>query len=201
MCVAEERKRSHLQTDLYEVNGKRILVQRIPGISDFWADATPAQSVIMIIVIVVIILVGSVMNYFDLLFGGVASESQLKSSLSQKSEQTGPNLNYGLEAQHIIQNEAVKRDSRVKEIGNVNIETTPERYQSNYRGITDRRVGYIGQGQYQVFFWYIIRENHKSTMVYGYGLTRINQSSVALLPMVKQIWSVVDFRITNTNII
>lgn len=196
--VAEDRKRSHLQTDWYFVNGKSLLIQRIPGPSDFWADATSAGKVFTIIFIVAFTLIYSVMEHYDLHIGGIASEQQLRlGNFATEAEQTGPRQKYSLEAVDVVKAEAVRQDPRIKAV-DVQEELTPERYPTFYPGIRDTRRGYIGNGQFQFCFSYITRTGSKYERVSGSAIVRLTQDKVWF--MVRQRFIIDEYRITNRYI-
>lgn len=182
---------------MYEINGKRVLVQRVPGISDIFSNFSPKTQQRIIVAICILFIISCVMDHFNLRLGGIASEEQLRyGTFAQNDSMTGPNINYSLEAQNIVRAEAMKRDLRIKGKWDVNIAIAPERYPTLYAGVVDRRNGYIGQGRYQVLFWYIVRDSAgKSVIHYGYGRVRLVQEP--LLFFVKQVWVLEDFKITH----
>ena len=182
---------------MYEINGKRFVVSRFPGPSDVWHDATPAGKFWTVIIIVVIILVYGIMEHFNLKFGGVASETQMKiGSLAPVETQTGPNINYGLESWDIVRTEAARLDSRIRK-ENVQQETTPVRYPTFYPNLRDMRSGYLvgSGGQFQWFFSYLVRNGNKYERISGFSVVNLIQEPVGF--MVRQKWEIKQFVISN----
>lgn len=100
---------------IIEVDDKRHVVSRIPGPSDFWADASPEVRFKSAIIIVILCIFALIMDYFSLHWGGVASEAQLmKGNLATESEMTGPRRNYWYDGWLYTRDEVAKRDTRIK---------------------------------------------------------------------------------------
>ena len=139
------------------------------------------------------------MDYNHLRFGtAVASESQMRRGIYAPTEfKTGPNVDYCQEAENIIKEQVVKQDTRVKNTSGVHTEKEPEKLPSYY-GSVDKRRGYIGNGRFRVFFWYIVRETGKSRMVCGYGVAKINQSVVGF-GLVRQVMTLEELKITRSE--
>lgn len=196
--ITDERKRSHLQTDLYDINGKRVLVQRIPGLSDFWADASPAGKVFTVILIAVIILVYGIMEHFDLKFGSsVASETQMKlGSFAPVEMQTGPKINYWAESWEMVRTEAARLDTRIRK-EDVRQETSPAQYPMFYPNLRDTRSGYLSGsgGQFQWFFSYLVRNGKHYERISGFSVVYLIQEPVGF--MVRQKWEIKQFVISN----
>jgi hypothetical protein len=179
-------KISPSKSQLYEINGKRVFIYRFPD----WSF-TPATLFLLIIVL----LVNGLMDYGNLFFGGIASQAQLRSGTFVSSEhRTGPNKNYVLEAQELIRKEVMKRDPRIKQSYEVQIEQQPERYRTFFAD-ADKQNGYLGNGRFRIFYWYFVREAGKSKANYGYGVVKLYQEPVGF--MVKQIFSIEDLKITH----
>lgn len=193
------RKRSELQVDLYEIDGKRHVITRVPGPSDIWADSTPEirfRSTIIIILLCIGILL---MDTLNLQWGGIASEAQLiKGNLATESEKTGPNRQYWNEAWAFVRVEAVRRDPRVK-LMDVEMEIPPERYGKKYGYPAYLKNDYIGNGRYSWCFYYLIQGQGQTEFVYGTAIVRLDQQK-QLGVFVQQEWIVDDYRITHSEI-
>jgi len=191
------RKRSEFRADFYEINGKRVLVQRIPGPSDFWHDATPAQQFWTVIIIAVIIIGYSIMNCFDLSFGtSIASEEQLRWGMSANMEaRTGPHKDYFGEATDLVKSEALKREARLNNTDQIVTEWHPEYYPSKYSQMPNVRAGYVGNNRFYSCFYYVVRNGSKQERLYGYGIVKLYQSSTPVGYFVKQVWTIEELKI------
>ena len=152
-----------------------------------------------LILLVIILSLNWLMDYNHLRFGTkVASEAQLKyGSVITSEEKTGPDENYSMEAEDLIKEQVIRRDPRVKNTSEVQIDRMPERMPTYY-GNVDRRRGYIGNGYFRTFFWYIVREQGKAKMTYGYGVTKLSQSVLGF-GFVKQVMTIEDLKITRSE--
>ena len=193
------RKRSDFQVHVIEVDDKRHVVSRIPGPSDFWADASPEVKFKTTIIIVILCIFVLIMDYFHLNWGGVASEAQLlKGNLATESEITGPSRNYWYEAWLLSREEVAKRDPRIKPM-DVKMETHPERRLKFYGNAHKLGNQYIGNGRYNFCVYYLIQERWQTELVYGTIILRLDQRKQLGL-FVQQKWIVDDFRITHSEI-
>ena len=193
------RKRSELQVELFEIDGKRHLITRIPGPSDFWADATPEIRFRSTIIIIVICIGVLLMDTFNLNWGGVASEAQLmKGTLATEAEKTGPNRHYWGEAWMFARTEVAKRDPRVRAM-DVNMETHPERNRKLYGNFQNSPNSYIGNGRYQWCFFYFVSGKGQTEFIYGTAVIRLDQQKQLGL-FVQQEWIVDGFKITHSEI-
>ena len=193
------RKRSDFQVHVIEVDDKRHVVSRIPGPSDFWADASPEVRFKTAIIIVIICILGLIMDYFSLHWGGVASEAQLlKGNLATEIEITGPSRNYWYDGWLLSREEVAKRDPRIKPM-DAKMENTPERYKRFYGNLPYRGNQYIGDGKFFYCFSYIILGSDHTEFVYGTIIVRLDQRKQLGL-FVQQKWIVDDFRITHSEI-
>ena len=142
------------------------------------------------------------MDYNHLKFGtDVASEAQLRYGTTAQIElKTGPNENYSMEADGIVKAEVVKRDPRVKNASDVQIESNASQYRTFFAGINDKRVGYLGTkdgiSRLQTFFCYIIRAGKRTEIIFGMGSVTLRQQKVMGI-FVKEFWTLTDFRITH----
>ena len=135
------------------------------------------------------------MEHYDLSFGGVASEEQLRmGSLAPANQQTGPKVNYYLQAVDFIKAEVARLDTRIKS-EDVNEQLTPERYPTWYSQSIDKKSGFIGDSQYRFFFYYLYKDGYKYRRVNGYGRVKILQESKGTY-FVKQIWKMEELKIT-----
>ena len=193
------RKRSDFQVHVIEVDGKRHVVSRIPGPSDFWADASPEVRFKTAIIVVIICIFGLIMDYFSLHWGGVASEAQLMNrNLAVESEKTGPSRDYWYDAWLFSRDEVAKRDPRIKPM-DVKMENTPERHKKFFGNIPYRGNQYVGDGRFFYCFSYIILGSDHTEFVYGTVILRLDQRKQLGL-FVRQQWIVDDYRITHSEI-
>ncbi len=193
------RKRSDFQVELFEIDGKRHIVSRIPGPSDFWADATPENRFRSTVLIIFFCLGILVMDSFSLHWGGVASEAQLlKGTLATEAEKTGPNRHYWGEAWSIARTEVAKRDPRVMPM-DVYLETHPERNRKLFGYPQNSTNGYIGNGKYEWCFFYFVSKQGQTETIYGKAILRLDQKK-ALGLLVQQEWVMDDYRITHSEI-
>ena len=192
------RKRSDFQVNIIEIDDKRHVVSRIPGPSDFWADASPEVKFKTTIIIVILCIFVLIMDYFHLNWGGVASEAQLlKGNLATESEITGPSRNYWYEAWLLSREEVAKRDPRIKPM-DVKMETHPERRLKFYGNAHKLGNQYIGNGRFHYCIYYLIQERGQTELVYGTIILRLDQKKQLGL-FVRQQWIVDDFRITHSE--
>ena len=193
------RKRSDFQVHVIEVDDKRHVVSRIPGPSDFWADASPEVKFKTTIIIVILCIFGLIMDYFHLNWGGVASEAQLlKGNLATESEITGPSRNYWYEAWLLSREEVAKRDPRIKPM-DVRMENTPERYKKFFGNIPYKANQYVGSGRFFYCFSYIILGSDHTEFIYGTIILKLDQKKQLGL-FVQQRWGVEDYRITYSEV-
>ena len=193
------RKRSDFQVNVIEIDGKRHVVSRIPGPSDFWADATPEVRFKSTIIIVILCIGVLIMDYFHLNWGGIASEAQLMNrNLAVESEKTGPSRDYWYDACLFTREEVAKRDPRVKPM-DVKMENTPERYKKFFGNLPYRGNQYIGDGKFFYCFSYIILGSDHTEFVYGTVILRLDQKKQLGL-FVQQKWIVDDFKITYSEV-
>ena len=193
------RKRSDFQVHVIEVDGKRHVVSRIPGPSDFWADATPDVRFKSTIIIVIICIFGLIMDYFSLHWGGVASEAQLMNrNLAVESEKTGPSRDYWYDAWLFTREEVAKREPRIKPM-DVKMENTPDRYKRFYGNLPHKANQYVGGGRFHYCFSYIILGSDHTEFVYGTVILRLDQRKQLGL-FVRQQWIVDDYRITYSEV-
>ena len=193
------RKRSDFQVHVIEVDGKRHVVSRIPGPSDFWADATPDVRFKSTIIIVIICIFGLIMDYFSLHWGGVASEAQLMNrNLAVESEKTGPSRDYWYDAWLFTREEVAKRDPRIKPM-DVRMENTPERYKKFFGNIPYKANQYVGSGRFFYSFSYIILGSDHTEFIYGTIILKLDQKKQLGL-FVQQRWGVEDYRITYSEV-
>ena len=193
------RKRSDFQVELFEIDGKRHIVSRIPGPSDFWADATPENRFRSTVLIIFFCLGILVMDSFSLHWGGVASEAQLlKGTLATEAEKTGPNRHYWGEAWTLTRTEVARRDPRVRAM-DVNMETHPERNRIKYGNPHNSTNGYIGNGRYEWCFFYFAPGQGQTKFIYGTAIVRLDQQKQLGL-FVRQEWIVEDYKITYSEI-
>ena len=193
------RKRSDFQVNVIEIDGKRHVVSRIPGPSDFWADATPEVRFKSTIIIVILCIGVLIMDYFHLNWGGIASEAQLMNrNLAVESEKTGPSRDYWYDAWLFTREEVAKRDPRVKPM-DVKMENTPERYKKFFGNLPYRGNQYSGGGRFHYCFSYIILGSDHTEFVYGTVILRLDQKKQLGL-FVQQKWIVDDFKITYSEV-
>ena len=193
------RKRSDFQVHVIEVDDKRHVVSRIPGPSDFWADASPDVRFKTAIIIVILCIFVLIMDYFHLNWGGVASEAQLlKGNFATEIEQTGPSRNYWYDGWLLSRDEVAKRDPRIKPM-DVKIENTPERHKKFFGNIPFKANQYIGGGCFYFFYSYIILGSDHTEFIYGTIILRLDQRKQLGL-FVQQKWIVDDFRITYSEV-
>ena len=193
------RKRSDFQVHVIEVDDKRHVVSRIPGPSDFWADASPEVRFKTAVIIVIICIFGLIMDYFSLHWGGVASEAQLnKGNLATESEITGPSRNYWYDGWLLSREEVAKRDPRIKPM-DVMMETHPERSVKLYGNSHKLGNQYIGNGRFHYCVYYLIQERGQTEFVYGTIILRLDQRKQLGL-FVRQQWIVDDFKITYSEV-
>ena len=193
------RKRSDFQVNIIEIDDKRHIVSRIPGPSDFWADASPEVRFKSTIIIVIICIGVLIMDYFHLQWGGVASEAQLMNrNLAVESEKTGPSRDYWYEGWLYIREEVAKRDPRIKPM-DVKMENTPERYKKFFGNLPYKANRYIGGGRFHYCFSYIILGSDHTEFVYGTVILRLDQRKQLGL-FVQQKWIVDDFKITYSEV-
>ena len=193
------RKRSDFQVNIIEIDDKRHVVSRIPGPSDFWADASPDVRFKTAIIIAIICIFGLIMDTFHLQWGGIASEAQLsKGNLATEIEMTGPSRNYWYDGWLFIREDVAKRDPRIKPM-DVKMENTPERYKKFFGNIPYRGNQYVGDGRFFYCFSYIILGSDHTEFVYGTIILRLHQRKQLGL-FVQQKWIVDDFRITHSEI-
>ena len=193
------RKRSDFQVHVIEIDGKRHVVSRIPGPSDFWADATPEVRFKTTVIVVILCVFVLIMDYFHLNWGGIASEAQLsKGNLAAESEITGPSRNYWYDAWLLTREEVAKRDPRVKPM-DVKMENTPERYKRFYGNLPYRGNQYIGDGRFFYCFSYIILGSDHTEFVYGTIILKLDQKK-QLGMFVQQRWVVEDYRVTYSEV-
>ena len=194
-----KNKRSDFQVHVIEIDGKRHVVSRIPGPSDFWADATPEVRFKSAIIIVIICIFGLIMDTFHLQWGGIASEAQLsKGNLATEIEMTGPSRNYWYDAWLFTREEVAKRDPRVKPM-DVKMETHPERRVKFYGSGHKLGNQYIGNGRFHYCVYYLIQDRGQTEFVYGTVILRLDQRKQLGL-FVQQKWIVDDFKITYSEI-
>ena len=193
------RKRSDFQVNIIEIDDKRHVVSRIPGPSDFWADASPEVRFKTAIIIVIICILGLIMDYFSLHWGGVASEAQLlKGNLATEIEITGPSRNYWYDGWLLSREEVAKRDPRIKPM-DAKMENTPERYKRFYGNLPHKANQYVGSGRFFYCFSYIILGSDHTEFVYGTAILRLDQKQQLGL-FVQQKWIVDDFKITYSEV-
>ena len=193
------RKRSDFQVNIIEIDDKRHVVSRIPGPSDFWADASPEVKFKTTIIIVILCIFVLIMDYFHLNWGGVASEAQLlKGNLATESEITGPSRNYWYEAWLLSREEVAKRDPRIKPM-DIRMENTPERYKKFFGNIPYKAYQYVGSGRFFYCFSYIILGSDHTEFIYGTIILKLDQKKQLGL-FVQQRWGVEDYRITYSEV-
>ena len=193
------RKRSDFQVHVIEVDDKRHVVSRIPGPSDFWADASPEVRFKTAVIIVIICIFGLIMDYFSLHWGGVASEAQLMNrNLAVESEKTGPSRDYWYDAWLFTREEVAKRDPRIKPM-DVRMENTPERYKKFFGNIPYKANQYVGSGRFFYCFSYIILGSDHTEFIYGTIILKLDQKKQLGL-FVQQRWGVEDYRITYSEV-
>ena len=193
------RKRSDFQVNIIEIDDKRHIVSRIPGPSDFWADATPDVRFKSTIIIVIICIFGLIMDYFSLHWGGVASEAQLMNrNLAVESEKTGPSRDYWYDAWLFTREEVAKREPRIKPM-DVKMETHPEQRLKFYGSGHKLGNQYLGNGKFHYCFFYIILGSDHTEFVYGTIILRLDQKKQLGL-FVQQKWIVDDFKITHSQV-
>ena len=194
-----DRKRSELQVHVIEVDDKRHVVSRIPGPSDFWADASPEVRFKTAIIIVILCIGVLIMDYFHLQWGGVASEAQLlKGNLATESEITGPSRNYWYDGWLLSREEVAKRDPRIKPM-DVKMENTPERYKKFFGNIPYKANQYIGGGRFYFCYSYLILGSNHTEFIYGTVILRLDQKQQLGL-FVQQRWVVEDYKKTYSEV-
>ena len=135
------------------------------------------------------------MEHFNLSFGGVASEEQLKWGMTAKAEvKMGPNKDYYVEAIEIIKKEAIKREPSLKNTDLIFVEWHPEETTFLYGMQNGQRAGYIGNRRFRVCINYMTNNGKKTKIIYAMGIVRLEQKPVAF--WVRQTWTVDSFRIT-----
>ena len=146
--------------------------------------------------ILLIFLIGFlILDFFNLSFGGIASEEQLKWGMTAKAEvRTGPNKDYYSEAVDILKREAIKRNTALKNTGLIFVEWHPEETTFLYGMKNGQRAGYIGNKKFRVCLYYIINTGNTTKVTYAMGIVRLEQEPVAF--WVRQTWTVDSFRIT-----
>lgn len=190
---------SGYRQDLYLINNsERIIIERLPGPLEQFSAASPAAKTVIILFAIVAAIVIGFMDYFNLHFGGAASEQQLAfGRMAAETDKTGPQIDYWTESFNIIQSEAARRDNRVRSVDVKQI-ATPERYERWYGSVVDKRNGYIGNGRFQWFFNYLLPiGGGKYETVCGYGIARLQQKQFGVF--VQQKWIVEEYRITYRN--
>lgn len=172
---------------LYDVNGKRVFVYRYPDLS-----MTPEA-----IGLFIVFLIGfSILEFFNLNFGGIASEEQLKWGITAKAEiKTGPNKDYYSEAIDIIKKEIYKRDAQIKSSDIVFVERHPEDMPFAYALSPRQQAGYIGDGRFRVCINYFVNTGNGMNNIFVTAIVRLQQEK-AMLFLVKQKWNVEDFKTT-----
>ena len=184
------------QQDAYLINSsERIVIERLPGPLEQFSAASPAAKTLIILFVILSVAISSIMDFFNLRYGGVASEQQLAlGKMVKAADITGPEINYWGGSFEIIQSEAARRDNRIRSV-DVTQMTVPERYAKWYGTVADKRSGYVGNGRFQWFFNYLVpTSNGKYETVYGYGIVRLVQQPMGIF--VQQRWVIEKIEIT-----